>query len=373
MMNSSFLAMETPQKKIISSKVTTTVELGSRDRGRFSPSRDMMNFLKGLYRVHNFQFHLEISLVDLKDMHILTKKLTKEVGDYFNRDTPDIPDVVHKLELIAVTDGYYSTFLKHYIAEEFVTSEDYSFSILTVLNYMCVNSASLADTLLEIFQLPSNESVCELCISTEQEDKKLVSDQLNFLLIQKVMGREDVDDSYDDSDFQHENEEDKEETSDDSGSVKDVYKFSDKNVKPFSFNPFDKPPLKSLPEPVEEENLSSTKFFNPFSIKESKCKDKTAQEIEPTCPHCDHKFTSKHNMKQHIISVHKITEPGMKVFRCSIKKCSFITGSRVWFERHNCGSKNKEATTPKPYCNICKETFANSSSLRRHIKRLHST
>ena len=98
---------------------------------------------------------------------------------------PDIPDVVHKLELIAVTDGYYSTFLKHYIAEEFVTSEDYSFSILTVLNYMCVNSASLADTLLEIFQLPSNESVCELCISTEQEDKKLVSDQLNFLLIQK--------------------------------------------------------------------------------------------------------------------------------------------------------------------------------------------
>ena len=104
MMNSSFLAMETPQKKLISSKVTTTVELGSSDRGRFSPSRDMMNFLKGLYRVHNFQFHLEISLVDLKDMHILTKKLTKEVGDYFNRETPDIPDVVHKLELIAVTD-----------------------------------------------------------------------------------------------------------------------------------------------------------------------------------------------------------------------------------------------------------------------------
>ena len=374
-MNSSFLAIHTPQKKLISSKSSTPLESCKSDFGRFSPSRDMIKLLQGLNRVHQFQYHKEVSMVDMKDMKILTKILTTEVGKCFNSESPDVPDIVQKLESIAMDDGTYTSFLKYFIAEEFLTPVEYSFSIFTVLNYMCLFSVSFDDAFKELFQLPSSESVCELCSTSMEKDKKLVCDQFNFSLIQKNMGRDDYDDSFDDSDYKNDMDgnEYSSSFSEEEPVEDDVYNFSEaeEQVKLFVFNPFDKSPLQGLPAPVSCENLNSTKCFNPFSIKDKGPKKSPKVDTgNVTCPHCDHSFTSKHNMKQHIISVHKITEPGMKVFKCKVKKCTFVTGSRVWFERHNCEKKNKEVVL-KPECAYCKETFANTSSLRRHINRLH--
>ena len=89
-----------------------------------------------------------------------------------------------------------------------------------------------------------------------------------------------------------------------------------------------------------------------------------------TCPHCNHTFKTNYNMKQHIISVHKITMPGVKIYKCNFKNCTFVTGSRVMLNRHN-HDKDKEKDNIKPVCVFCKETFANTSSLRRHVRRVH--
>ena len=142
-MNSSLLVVETPHKRTISSKKVTAVDNLKNGPKRFSPSKDVTEVLKGLNRVHDYQYHREVSLVAMKNMKCLTKKLTEDLGSYFNSEVPDIPEVIFKLEEIATNDGYYSLFLKEFISEEFSTSTEFSFSILTVLNYMTEFTASL--------------------------------------------------------------------------------------------------------------------------------------------------------------------------------------------------------------------------------------
>ena len=123
------------------------------------------------------------------------------MGNYFQSETPDIPEVIFKLEEIATDEGYYNLFLKEFLSEEFSTDAGFSFSILTVLNYMTVFSVSLEEALYELFQLPSNESVCELCIETEAEDKEKASNSFNFILIQNIIDKGGIDDSYDVCDY----------------------------------------------------------------------------------------------------------------------------------------------------------------------------
>ena len=98
MMKSSFCNMQTPQKKFISSKINAPlVTFDSTVRGRFSPSREMIQLLKGLDRVHLFQFHKDVTFVEIKELSFLSRKLVKEVGEYFLTECPDIPDVILKL------------------------------------------------------------------------------------------------------------------------------------------------------------------------------------------------------------------------------------------------------------------------------------
>ena len=136
MVNSSLLVVATPQKKTISSKKVTVVDVCKIGPIRFSPSNDVIKVLMGLSRVHDFQFHREVSLVDMKKMSCLTKKVTEDIGQFFNSEVPDIPEVIFKLEEIATNVGYYSLFFKEYISEEFSTSTEFSFSILTVLTLL---------------------------------------------------------------------------------------------------------------------------------------------------------------------------------------------------------------------------------------------
>ena len=295
-MNSSLLVVETPKKRTISSKKDTAVECRNGLK-RVSPSRDIIKILKGLERLHRFQYHWEVSLVDMKKMSCLSKKLTEDLGFYFQSETPDIPEVIFKLEEIATDEGYYNLFLKEFLSEEFSTDAEFSFSILTVLNYMTVFSVSLAEALHELFQLPSNESVCELCIETEAEDKEKASNSFNFILIQNSIDKGGIDDSYDDCDYkqtsldQHVTDDSYEDIDEDEYTFKDsgmvgmesgvdnskqhqVKRKGEDHDKPFLFNPFDtRPPTTvKLPDPVSSEKLNSTMFFNPFSAKKRSIK-----------------------------------------------------------------------------------------------------
>ena len=92
-MNSSLLVVETPQKRTISSKKDTAVDQCRNGPKRFSPSKDISKVLIGLKRVHHFQYHREVSLVDMKNMSCLTQKLTEDVGNYFQSEVPDIPEL----------------------------------------------------------------------------------------------------------------------------------------------------------------------------------------------------------------------------------------------------------------------------------------
>ena len=380
MINSSYCNVKTPQKKFISSKEVVPINIADKsDKGRFSPSKDMMKLLEGLDRVHLFQFHKEVVLVELTEMPFLSVKVTKDLGEFFRRESPDIPDVIHNLETIAVTDGYYSSFLKYFVAEEFSNPEEYSFSILTVLNYMHAFSISLQDALLEIFQLASHESVCELCIESPGKDKKLVSKQCNFLLLQRKITEQpddDDDDSLVDADYKPK--------SLDSSSEVDVYEFVDSGsfeaFNPFASNSFERESMSKLPsiDSDMDKNLNSTMAFNPFSNtghteSESGAVGtyKVLNDKVACCPYCGKSFKSNYNMKQHVISVHKILVQGIKVYKCSIKNCSFVTGSRVQFNRHNHHDSKTKKEVDKPVCTHCQVVFANSSSLKRHLKRLH--
>ena len=382
-MNSSFLNIKTPQKLSISIKEKVYLDSSEKsDKGRFSPSEKMKRLLEGLNRVHYFQFHKKVALVDLKEIPLFTRKLNNDLGHFFQAESPDIPDLIHTLESIALTEGYFTSFLKHFISEDFSTPEEYSFSIITVLNYMYSYSISLEEALLEIFQLAPYDSVCELCIEVSGKDnKQLVSNHFNLLLLQRKVSEQQEDaDSYDDADYKQFSV-----CSSDSSNNKliendeDVFSFrsdSDPNIfKPF--NPFransTKESAPHLPSNISEldENLNSTMTFNPFS---KLVTDEIIVSSPATdCPHCVKTFKTNYNMKQHIISVHKVDVPGMKMFRCPVKNCQFVTGSRVQYSRHKHEDTRVKNQNFKPVCNYCNEIFSNDSSLKRHLKRLHSS
>merc|ERR1712098_532148 len=66
-----------------------------------------------------------------------------------------------------------------------------------------------------------------------------------------------------------------------------------------------------------------------------------------SCEHCGKVFSNSHNMKMHVIGVHKICPLGMTMFNCSVASCSFATGSQIMLQRHmNTHSKNKKPNKP---------------------------
>lgn|ERR1712025_591245 len=105
----------------------------------------------------------------------------------------------------------------------------------------------------------------------------------------------------------------------------------------------------------------------------------TETKTHKMCQFCAKAFTNSYNLKQHLISRHKVFPPEMRIYKCHLQVCSFVTGSRVAFERHLTTSlshpntkkknKNKEKNIS---CEFCNEQFATKSSLKRHIIRKHN-
>lgn len=383
-MDSSYLGFETPVKRFISSKDIVKLDKNQCVSKRFSPTKEMQSLLVGLRRIHKYQFHTEVKLIDLKSMNILTFDLVRSIRDFFLLDSPDIPDIIQDFQNIGESERYYNKFLENYIAEEFGTIEEYSFAIIAMLHYMHTFSVSLEETIRDMFSLSVKESICELCCETGTKEPTLECDRFNLKTI-KLMMAESLEasdyDSVNDADYKNNDDEvDTSSSSDEETNYisKDLRKNNQEysDTINFEFNPFSDPnPVSvSVSGSQSHDQLNSTILFNPFTA------DATSESplrvlrstSNKSCKLCSNSFTTNYNLKQHMISVHRIIEPGVKVYKCNSRGCSFVTGSQSWFARHNCKSKRDKPTILKPNCSYCHASFANPSSLKRHINRLHS-
>ena len=99
---------------------------------RFSPSKCIQLLLNQIDRVHKYQFHKDFSFVDLTEINI-TQKRVSEIRQMIIDEEPDLSDLVLKIVELAVSDGKFNSFVKHYLAEEFEVDPSFSFLILCVL------------------------------------------------------------------------------------------------------------------------------------------------------------------------------------------------------------------------------------------------
>lgn len=154
-MNSSSL-IETPKKKFISVKSHSHPSL-VKTSGRFSPSKSLLKLLTNADRIHSYQFHIEVEFTNLSEMTFLDRKLVNYLSEHFNFESPDVPDLIVKLEMIALEESYFGQFLKEYISEEFSIPSEYSFCVFAVLNYMKLFKLQVEDALCDMFKVSSRK------------------------------------------------------------------------------------------------------------------------------------------------------------------------------------------------------------------------
>ena len=155
-MNSSSCLIETPKKQFISVKSNGGTPV-LQESERFSPSKNLLKLLVSGERVHSFQFHTEVRFTDLSELSFLDRKLANSLSMYFTSESPDIPNIVVRFEMLALEDGYYGPFLKDYVAEEFSIPAEYSFCVIAILNYMNSFKISVEEALCDIFQVSSRK------------------------------------------------------------------------------------------------------------------------------------------------------------------------------------------------------------------------
>ena len=132
-------------------------------------------------------------------------------------------------------------------------------------------------------------------------------------------------------------------------SDEDVYEFKDEDV--CSVNPF-------------AADLSYN--FNPQRTSSLRNPKEKLHE----CHECEKCFGTKHNLKLHLIQVHRIRVPNMTVYTCS--SCDFLTGSKVCLTRHKVTHSSKpNRKEGQAICNVCHLKVFNDQSLKRHKKRKH--
>ena len=93
----------------------------------------------------------------MSELSFLDRKLANALSMYLLSESPDIPDIVVRLEIMALEGGNYGPFLKSYVAEEFSIPSEYSFCIIAILNYMDSFKVTVEDALCDIFQVSSRK------------------------------------------------------------------------------------------------------------------------------------------------------------------------------------------------------------------------
>ena len=368
MINSSFLSIETPVKASLRRKEEVTPVKSVNLSKRFKPSLTIKRQLTQLLRIHNFQFHVDIKFVPLKELGI-SVKLRNGLSEFFKQSV-DIPDTVRKHEEFAMDSKYFDSFIRDYIAEEFMCQTEYSFSIISVLHYIHLFGVSLDDALCELFEFSTSHSLCQMCVTgDDQEERKELANRHNFLLLKSLLKEKEVkkndvfdicasDDSLNDPACDLEKLESTSEEVTSCSSNKDTVdqdKSRMDNEEDFCFNPFVTGNKHSSSEDVFSFNpftvasdvnevLNSTIAFNPFTESDTFKGIEDIKDCSPVghvkerkiivCDHCGKGFLNRYNMKQHLISVHKIYPKGMSVFKCDFPNCSFTSGNQILFNRH---------------------------------------
>ena len=98
---------------------------------------------------------MEVNFSSLEDMDFLTSSVVIVISDYFGSELPDIPDIVVKLETIALEESYYGQFLRDFISEEFNSPIEYFFCVVAVLNYVKTFNISVEEAICDIFKVSS--------------------------------------------------------------------------------------------------------------------------------------------------------------------------------------------------------------------------
>ena len=299
----------TPVKEfILDDEGMTPVKLVNRKR-RFNPSEKDTQILSQLLRVHSFLKHEEVEFLDLRSFEI-SKKTADELSRHLQCHI-DIPDVIIRMEEIAVKRNYFTLFLKQYVVEEYCVQEEYSFTVIALLHYMNRKGATGAEAITELLEYSTLKAICITCCSvgSTKEEKEKIVEIHNYELLKKFVGErrtsnEDLiyddlnpsDDSLNDREYEYEGDLDI--SSDESVKESD----DDSESKDF-FNPFDNSEKDDENSEVDgfEPGLNSTLSFNPFDESDESAPSKSPQNVNIECEHCKKQFSNRYNMKLHLI------------------------------------------------------------------------
>ena len=325
MFNSSHLCVETPQKLYLRQIEVTPVKL-TPVKERFSPTYSVKKVLKSLNRVHNFQYHEPIELIDLEVLGI-ERFVGDEIVEFLK--TADISDTIVKFEEIAVAQKYFNVDIKEYLAEEFNCPEEHSFPILAVFHYKKKYNIGLEAALSELFTLSTKKSLCCKCVAglEDESERKQAAEFYNFSQVRSLIfcttERNDIDLDIDDDSMDDPNY---------------VFK-SDEEI------------LSDISTPLKEKEVKyKTKIFNPF--------------LSPFNPD--------------VIDVEggkEVTKAIFNPFLASDDNSDFESfspqmNSTVSSNFRKCNSYNgKLNKSPIVKCTACEKTFSNSYNMKLHLIR----
>ena len=381
--------------------------------GRASPSPELRSWLERIDRLHRFRHSPDIESIERFRLKLTTRNEIRQLFEGFGEE---ISDWIRDTEKDANECGKFPEFIQKYIHIEFRVKKKYSFCILVILNYMKQFSIGAEAAFLDVLKLNAQLTVCSKCIES-QESSSLNVQRINLDYVRKLILSEGSDchqDSDSDPDFLlnktcHGQVESSIDTSVDddekvtpkkrtcakvvlnenednlcnpflSESESSTSKGDDKNIcNPFHSDTdqddvyrFDEGLAMDKPSPTTYKRGSQSNISNVPRTSSLKVKPQVKSYI---CNHCEKKFLSNHNLKLHLVQVHRIFPEGMKIYRCPEPNCQFLTGSRICYNRHAATHLRKpkvKVTNCKIPCSYCPIFVANRSSLKRHYQRKHS-
>ena len=363
MFNSSFLNITTPQKRFIMPPEMTPVKITNVPK-RFAPTDYLTKVLKQVERIHAFKHHIEVELDALRDLNIC-RKTGEEIATFM--ETEDTPDIISKLEMMAVQTNDFNQDTKDYLAEEFECDSEFSFSIICVFQYMKKFQVSHKDALTELFNLSPMKSVCIACIETlkNEIDAQMAVDFHNSKLVQTLRfvrsDKQDLssnsDDSIADPDCLTPSDNEDSVTSD----LSDDLNEDIETGKQLIVNKASKTNLPSISNPFlspEKVNISNP-FFSP----------QKSSDIYDFCDSDGHDSFGKD------VEVRKFKNPLMSSDSES-ELSNFSPGANSTAKFLGAGdfrtSSVKKVTPSTVSCDYCPKTFSNRNNMKLHMIRLYS-
>lgn len=307
-MNSSSLAVETPVKVLIREKSQTPLKI-NREK-RFSPCENLRQLLVQINRVHQFQFHCEFEFYELDKLDI-NQSDVREITNYLNQEQPDLPDMIIRIEELAVNLDKFDNFQKCYLSEEFDVDPTYSCFIMTIMNYKKSFDLKIEQAMFELLKLSSSDTLCQECVMGNLVSDKVKMSQVNNLKIYGNILTAEVDeldlsdDSLNDGPYIKSAQSTSDCTSD--SSKAQSFPHNSAQVGCEKFNPFESSSEISSIDSFSVSHinpLNSTELFNPFSDTSSEGDEDLNKNFvtkQLVCEHCEKSFSNSHNRKLHYI------------------------------------------------------------------------